>query len=270
MDQFPISQGVQNFLENTGSRYVHRLDNAVNDSRFPITRVTPTNLGYMQFPQEIMKDSPVAFYRLNANANDTTTNVLHGTASNVTFGSTSLLTYPQGGVPITSGSGSFTAASTSNITLPTSALLNITGDITLEAWIKTSLTTAELVIGGYSLTTGYGLGVNMVTAGKFGYYRNGTWYESTTSVNDNTRHQIAIVGTSGSIKMYLDGNLHRTVAATSGQPTSYAGTRKIGSVIAGGSYFTGNIEEVTIWNTALLDADILIHWQAGTATQVAV
>lgn len=268
-DQFPVSQRILDFLNSTGSRSVHRLVNKVNDAQYPITKQTPLNVTYMQFPQEIMKDTPVAFYRLNANANDSTTNVLHGTASAVTFNQASLLTYPQGGVPITSGSASFVSASSSNVLLPTNALLNLTGNVTLEVWIKTSQSVSSVIIGGYSASTGYGIVLNNVTAGKFGYTVRGNVYESTTSVNDNTRHQLAVVATTTTIKLYLDGQLHRTVSSTNGQPTSYSGARRLGSTAAGGSYFNGNMEEAAIFSSALTDADVLGHWQAGTAVQVA-
>jgi hypothetical protein len=100
------------------------------------------------------------------------------------------------------------------VNAPASTSLNITGAITLEAWVKTSSANSGNVLSkidtggsnGYILDVGGHSGMNN---GKINYWDGTTdaWRTGNTNVNDGTWHHIAAVhnGSSGYVYLYRDG-----------------------------------------------------------------
>ena len=138
---------------------------------------------------------------------------------------------------------------------PTS--LQITNTITLSAWIKTTDTSSyEIIIGKDSIGTGtrsfilYRGGSVAV----FTIYTSGGFekVEGTTTINDGSWHHIMGVNDGTDLKIYVDGTLDATnvgggVTFLNGITPFEIGRRA--SAPANRGYFTGNIDEVAVWNT---------------------
>ena len=138
---------------------------------------------------------------------------------------------------------------------PTS--LQITNTITLSAWIKTTDTSSyEIIIGKDSIGTGtrsfilYRGGSVAV----FTIYTSGGFekVEGTTTINDGSWHHIMGVNDGTNLKIYVDGipdatNVGGGVTFLNGITPFQIGRRA--SAPANRGYFTGNIDEVAVWNT---------------------
>lgn len=134
------------------------------------------------------------------------------------------------------------------VNLPVSSLFDFgTGDFTTEAWIRTTSNNLQIVAGA-SGAGDFWLGTS---SGKAAFSISGSPLVGSTAINDNQWHHIAGVRLSGTIHIYVDGVLDGSLAnnlsfITGGQPLTVG--RFNGGF--GGYYFTGEIEEVRIWNAA--------------------
>ncbi|MCU1261927.1 MAG: protein with and Laminin domain, partial [Bryobacterales bacterium] len=147
------------------------------------------------------------------------------------------------------------------------ALMQLTGDLTIATWIRTTNAVRdEAVVSKYDTTgaeSGYMLKVTssgtMALRLGLGNLASGPRETSdTTRINDGQWHHVAVVITLGQdVRFYVDGSLTSaspTVAATgiTASPTvfGYSGHA------AYGEYFTGSLDEVTIFRQALAAAEI--------------
>ena len=92
---------------------------------------------------------------------------------------------------------------------------------------------------------------------------------STFSVTSfNTWYHIVIVNNGVDLRAYVDGSLANTPVSTTGQSISVSQTTKIGSNRDGSNYFfTGNMDEFAIWNTALSGPQVQSIYD-GTSTNL--
>jgi hypothetical protein len=155
--------------------------------------------------------------------------------------------------------GYFNAANDS-ISVNAASSINLSGSMTITAWIKTATTVrTSIVVGGYSGSQGYGFGIGAwnctPSVGNLAFLAGGTWHCSTATVNDGNWHLIAVSLVSGSsINFYIDGALSQTNAYTSGI-AAYAGNVGIGYE-PGNPYFPGQIEDVRIYDRPLSAPEI--------------
>lgn len=138
------------------------------------------------------------------------------------------------------------------VEIPNSDSLNITGALTLEAWVKTSSTT-----GYQQIVSRYGYGASnggyelLLYNGKvrLDIFHSGTsytWVAGNTVMSANVWHHVAAVFDGNECRVYLDGNLDGSMASTFA-PYSGNGSLIIGR--AGGDavqYFNGMIDEVRV------------------------
>ncbi|HEY4417247.1 MAG TPA: LamG-like jellyroll fold domain-containing protein, partial [Verrucomicrobiae bacterium] len=91
------------------------------------------------------------------------------------------------------------------------------------------------------------------------YYRDGSDFIGNTgagAVNDGLWHQGAFVVDAGGGHLYLDGVLKQTVAWT-GTPGASTTTNPIVlGLYPGDSYYSGQLDEVSVWNVALTQSQI--------------
>ena len=134
--------------------------------------------------------------------------------------------------------------------------LNITGNITIEAWIKISSNTSQWsrIIGrGDATHRTYGLWIgNPANQNRILWqiYGDGTPLNlmSATTLSLNTWHHIAVIrSTGGDAKMYINGVLDNSSTGNTVTPHSTTFPTKIGYGDAN-VYFPGTIDEVRIWN----------------------
>jgi hypothetical protein len=144
-----------------------------------------------------------------------------------------------------------------------------TASRTCSAWIKTSGSTANMVIMDWgTAVSGQKWLFGIFTTGQLALYTWTPYIQTTISVTDNQWHHVAVVladdGTPNvsEIKLYVDGLLQATTVSLSQAINTvsatdvllgacdYAGTK--------GFYFNGLMDEVRIYNRALADAEITL------------
>jgi hypothetical protein len=147
--------------------------------------------------------------------------------------------------------------------------LDLSGTITVEAWIKTTRSYYQIVYSKYagsSTTRSPSAGLSPDGYGRFLIGIEPAIRLSSTPVNDGNWHHIAYVFIpSTNMDIYVDGVLSNgalTGTIPSSIPHSTAEPR-IGSVANGGDPFEGFMDEVAIWDKALTPDDILLHYTNG-------
>lgn len=140
-----------------------------------------------------------------------------------------------------------------------------TQNFTLELWAKTQATALG---GGELLSNGNNYGLRVMPNGDARFYMRtaaSQWAEYTlagANLKDNVWHHIALAKDSTSAKLYIDGVLRQTFAAT--QTIAYnTGNLTIGQHAKADPNFnlTGTIDEVRIWNTARTASQIQSNWK---------
>jgi len=147
--------------------------------------------------------------------------------------------------------------------------INISGNITLSAWINRTPTSGynaiftKRQVGGsmnYQFTINNGNG--QVGLGHSG----GSWvYNTTTTLSTSTWYHVAVTVSSGTAQFYIDG-----VAKDSFTGISITATTQdliIGATV-GYNYFGGNIDEASIFNSALSSSNITTIYNNGVPTDI--
>ena len=158
----------------------------------------------------------------------------------------------------------FDAASSQYVNIGSPSELNLTGEISVFAWIKTnSLSGTDGVV--MDLSSGgtqaqWGLEINR-TAAKVSVLGNGSGAVLTgsTSLTTGTWFHIGFTrsGTASNwtYTIYVNGVSDGTITTTTNpDPQQGAAIGRLGSY--NGGYFDGDIDEVAIWNKALELADV--------------
>ena len=158
------------------------------------------------------------------------------------------------------------------IAITDAASLDITGDITLEAWINVAApgNNYDGIItkssGGQATQSVYAL---MQSAGSNAYYfaaSDGSTIHSTgntAALSTGTWHHLVGVKSSTHISIFVDGVLANNKEAVFTMHTNNEPVR-IGRLAQYG-YFSGKIDEVAIYNRALTAEEIQQHYQNGLA-----
>ena len=160
-----------------------------------------------------------------------------------------------------------------NIGDPTNGSLDFgTNDFSTSAWIKTSSSQQGVIVGKYS---GYPLFYSRLNAdGKiesrigFDVSTNFTSTDGTT-VNDNSWHQIVTVyKRDGNMTRYLDGKIYGSALDISSASSTTVNTSNSLIIGSGTSsqYFTGQIDDVRIYNYALTDTQIKTLYNNGAVS----
>lgn len=154
--------------------------------------------------------------------------------------------------------------------LPTGA-----GVRSVELWFKTN-SSARQVFFDYGTTAQnakYALWLNAggasMTAWGFGGGADKN-FPLPVAVNDGNWHQVVTTYDGTTLKLYVDGILRGSQAATRATVLDAYGFN-IGAVVTpndsnSGGYFNGFLDEVSFYTTALSEEDITRHYQLGTPT----
>ena len=221
---------------------------------------------YAQTPTYLPTSGLVAWYPFNGNANDSSGNGNNGTMNNGAtytadrFGNTNSAALLDGindyiGLP----SGSVTS-------------LNITGDLTVSFWIKTTDNSGLLVSTGDNVTSpptagGYLSGIDggNVGNGQIGVATRGNWSGSVGIVNDNNWHHITYILKSDTLRIYIDNVLDNQLTSIQ-TPLTWSGSRVIGCrhdlFMTTASNYAGAFDDIGIWNRALTPCEIQELYQA--------
>ena len=198
----------------------------------------------------------VGLWRFNGDTTDSSGNDNHGTFFGVVE---HYVDSPMGQALSFNGVG--------YVEIPDDVTLDITGEITIEAWLKTNVinNSWDVAVGKFQPSVGdtFQLGFNEASQKIYFELRTptdtkrvrsnavpttGTWY-----------HVAGVRESSGLMKLYIDGVLQDETNSISGDLRVNTSKLWIGGVQSGSYYFNGLIDEVRIWKTART-ADQLIPY----------
>lgn len=201
---------------------------------------------------------PVASYSFTAHqATDSSGNNLHGTI----FGAAQTSGPPNHGdallfVP---------SPADDNVDLPLNSMFDITGDLTITAWIKpTAFTTIQVIATKEGPANGYAAYQFVVTtAAKLRYYFKGALpgmtYDGQNSIIPGRWTHVALVRENNKITFYIDGVKDPAVLLPTDVPLNDPTVAvRIGRHYAPANLrpFNGGIDEVRIYNQALTQQQV--------------
>ncbi len=152
--------------------------------------------------------------------------------------------------------------------------LQITGNITLSAWINTTSSSTQDIIGKDSISSGtrsFNLvlvsGVARLTVFKS---NSASSVNSTSSVDDGNWHHVLGVNDGTDLKIYVDGVLEGTNSGGGGTFDNGTSDFNIGSRDAGPQsiIFNGAIDEPAIFDYALTSTQVLDIYGSGVPTDI--
>ena len=142
-----------------------------------------------------------------------------------------------------------------------------------ELWFKTTTGSGGKLIGFGSSATGtsgaYDRHVYMENSGQLTF---GVWTGQTNTIttpdayNDGTWHHMVATQSSAGLALYVDGQLRGTNPQTGAQ--DYSGYWRVGGDTTWGPqpWFSGTLDEVAVYSTALTQVQVQQHWQLGGGT----
>ena len=139
------------------------------------------------------------------------------------------------------------------------ASLQITGSLTISAWVKTTNTSTNgIIVGKDGVSTGtrsYQIQHLSTGEARIVIFTSGgvNLIDSTTLVNDGNWHHVMGVNDGTDLKIYVDGTLEGTNVGGGGtilNGTSYfAIGRREANAPQNILWFSGNIDEVAVWDS---------------------
>jgi PKD repeat protein len=187
-----------------------------------------------------------------------------------------------GGTPTMGVSGALSGNSNAAVNFTAQAIVasnaqfNNPTTYSLETWFQTTTGSGGKLIGFGNQQTGlsnnYDRHIYMQDDGRLVF---GVWTGQTNTIttanpyNDGLWHYVVASQSSDGMKLYVDGALAGTNPQTGSQ--AYSGYWRIGGDQTWGStspYFSGKLDEVAVYNTALSATDIANHYAIGTGVVV--
>ena len=165
---------------------------------------------------------------------------------------------------------------TGNTSIPNSASLQISGSITVEAWLNSiqPATVQECVCKPFTSSASNPYFDYCLSNGRSGHFAffigiGSTYYEinANTTTSANTWYHVVGVYDGSHISIYINGVLDCTPLAVTGSINTNTQPLNIGSAGWGNfaECFNGIIDEVAIYNTALSSSTILNHYNTALA-----
>jgi hypothetical protein len=219
-----------------------------------------TVVTWAQVPAYVPSNGLVGWWPFNGNANDESGNGNDGIMNNGAS-----FTFDRFG---NSNSAANLDGIDNYITLPSGSAtaLNITGDLSVSFWIKTTDNSGLLISSGDNVTSppsagGYLSGINggNVGNGKFSVATRGNWNGSINTINDNIWHNITYVLKNDTMRIYIDNVLDNQLTGIQ-TPLVWSGSRVIGCrhdlFMTNATNYTGAFDNLLIYNRALNQNEI--------------
>ncbi|HNP79468.1 MAG TPA: prepilin-type N-terminal cleavage/methylation domain-containing protein [Candidatus Pacearchaeota archaeon] len=159
--------------------------------------------------------------------------------------------------------------STDYINCGTNASLDIVGPITISAWVKTSNTIRQAVFSNTGAGPSYpgfafGVGFDELGAPSSGqvafFTESGLYKIANKTVNNDKWRNIVATNDNTNTSFYIDGTLSRKVAQ--GAATTNTGGNKYIGMILSTHYYSGLLDEITIYNDSLSISKIQENYYA--------
>ena len=155
------------------------------------------------------------------------------------------------------------------VAIANSPSLNISGPITVEAWINRTTTGLQNAVlekygpssGGYALRVGANDRVLFYTLDT-GY--DGSVVSGSTAILSNTWYHIAGLWDGTNLQVYVNGHIDGTVNSTRNPKMGTTGVRIAARGDDGSTPFGGLLDELRVYNRALAPAEIQAIYSAGT------
>jgi len=205
---------------------------------------------------QVITNGLVGYWPLDGNANDTSGNGIHGTV--------------YGAIPTSDQAGNFDSAysfdgANDYIQIPANALLNMTNNFTISAWIKLSsnATTTGMGIVKWGENIPGGRRCIMIWGGSTAtnkVYWSGAYAAANVAgpdiVDDTWYHVTVTVNQSNLASVYVNGTLQNSGTVTLNS-YNFTGV-KIGATLSNNidEHFDGTIDEVGIYNRVLTAQEI--------------
>lgn len=152
----------------------------------------------------------------------------------------------------------------SSIIVPQAAQLDVGDVFTLEAWLKPANVVSRTIFdkgaNGFQLrisATGF---LQLVKSG------GAVVAQSTIALVAATTYHVAVVKTPGAVSIFING-VDRTDHATNYNPATVientAGSLYIGRTAAGAEWYSGDMDELALYNRAMSITDTLDHYNTG-------
>lgn len=217
----------------------------------------------MSYATTILGDSPVSYWQLNETSGTTATDSSDSNNGTYTGGFTlnQSTTYTLTPAVLFNGTSGY-------VSVPDATNLHLT-DVTMEAWIKTSSTSTEMIISKYASSSpfhGWAIGANVITVGKLSItFGAGTWTTGSITINDGIWHYIVgTISSGGVVKSYVDSILD--INTTISQSLSNTANLQIGRDTASANFFNGSIMNGAVYNTSLTQTQVNAHYAAAGGT----
>jgi hypothetical protein len=230
---------------------------------FTVASVTHVT-GVPQYRSTILGDSPLIYYGLDDTSGTTCTD-LSGNGHDATYVNSPTL----GASPLISAGNAVTFAGGSS---QQARLLSYNGlaslaQVSVEAWIKSTTSGSSTEILSNDDGAGFSriLGLSLNSTGTVTFIILGVGsYTTTATVNDGAVHHIVGVYDGTTIKIYIDGVASGAGAAATGSLNGGNPAIRVGAGPGNASYFTGTIDEVAFYTTALTSTRVAAHYAART------
>ena len=141
--------------------------------------------------------------------------------------------------------------------------------VSVSVWINFSSVSAWkriFQLGRNSGNIGYGIAVPAANS-LIGFWSDGseTTMKTLSTFSTDTWYHIVMTYDSGTLKMYVDGADDSGSAGTGGDTgwTSTNDNLEIGRKAGGGQLFTGNIDDISIWNKELSAVEVSAIYNSG-------
>ncbi|HEY3181756.1 MAG TPA: LamG-like jellyroll fold domain-containing protein, partial [Gaiellaceae bacterium] len=191
---------------------------------------------------------PVAAYSFDAGSGTTLAD-LSGNGNNGTITGASWTSGKNGGALSFNGSSSY-------VTVPDAASLDLTTAMTVEAWIFATGSSFGTIVAKERTGGGFPYGLEQGGSDSDSYVNTGTQYRSGIStLTLSTWTHLAGTYDGSTVRFYVNGILAGSTTA-SGTLNQTSDPLRIGADLTWGEYFQGKIDDVRVYNRALSTSEI--------------
>lgn len=160
---------------------------------------------------------------------------------------------------------SYDITSSGYYTLSNSSAINITGALTICAWIRIFPGGNQTIYGGFNAGSpynGFGFSVGGGTGvDRLEFWDGSAWRAGTGPVRGKWTHVAAVHTGTSAVIFYIDGRIDNSTTASA--LSSYTGSKGIGAYPSGASPFGGLIQDLRLYSSALSTENIRSIYNNG-------